>query len=287
MAADAEGRLMRLGFAFNPTSEKAVSLRARALAWCEARGVEAWATEAGDRGAADPQLPGTDALVVLGGDGTFLRAAQGAYAHDIPILGINSGKVGFLSKAESANMEAVLEGVVAGEWSIEPRMMLDVRLLPGGREEDAVRYTALNEAAVVRGSQARVVRLEVDVDASHVATWTADGLVVSSPTGSTGYSFSAGGPILDPTSRNLVVSAVAAYLTAVRTFVVGAAHVVTVRVVDAFDSLISVDGRIDVPLHVGDVVRVGARPEPIRFIEPDGGLPFWELLRQKAQLLPS
>jgi NAD+ kinase len=279
--------MKRIGFAFNPTNTQAVSLSGRAIEWCTARGIDAWSAEAGDRATADPLLPGTDALVVLGGDGTFLRAAQGAHTHDIPILGINSGKVGFLSKAESGDMEAVLDGLVAGRWTIEPRMMLDVRLLPGGGEEGAVSYVALNEAAVVRGAQARVVELEVSVDASHVATWIADGLVVSSPTGSTGYSFSAGGPILDPTSRNLVVSAIAAYLTAVRTFVVGPAHVVTVRVVDAFDSLVSVDGRIDVPLHVGDVVRVSARQEPIRFIEPDGAVPFWDLLRQKAQLLPS
>lgn len=279
--------MRRIGFAFNPTSRHAVALRDRALDWCRVRSVDAWAAEAGDRAEADPRLPGTDALVVLGGDGTFLRAAQSAHAHDVPILGINSGKVGFLSKAESVDMEGVLGGLVAGAWTIEPRMMLDVRLLPGGGEEGAVTYTALNDAAVVRGAQARVVQLEVSVDASHVATWIADGLVVSSPTGSTGYSFSAGGPILDPTSRNLVVSAIAAYLTAVRTFVVDPAHVVMVRVVEAFDSLVSVDGRIDVPLHVGDVVRVSARHEPIRFIEPDGALPFWELLRQKAQLLPS
>ena len=279
--------MKRIGFAYNPTNAQAVSLRGRAIAWCEARGIDAWSAEAGDRASADPLLPGTDALVVLGGDGTFLRAAQGAHAHDVPILGINSGKVGFLSKADSEDMEAVLAGLVAGSWVLEPRMMLDVRLLPAGSEEGAVSYTALNEAAVVRGAQARVVVLEVLVDSSHVATWTADGLVVSSPTGSTGYSFSAGGPILDPTSSNLVVSAIAAYLTAVRTFVVGPAHVVTVRVVEAFDSLVSVDGRIDVPLHVGDVVRVSARPDPIRFIQPDGALPFWELLRQKAQLLPS
>jgi NAD+ kinase len=279
--------MKRIGFAFNPTNDRAVALRDRALGWCDAHGIDAWAAEAGDRATADPQLPGTEALVVLGGDGTFLRAAQGAFAHDIPILGINSGKVGFLSKVESEDMQTVLGALVAGAWSVEPRMMLDIRLLPGGGEDGAVTYTALNEAAVVRGAQARVVELEVSVDASHVATWTADGLVVSSPTGSTGYSFSAGGPILDPTSWNLVVSAIAGYLAAVRTFVVGGAHVVTVRVVRAFDTLVSIDGRIDVPLHVGDVVRVSGRAEPLRFIEPDGGLPFWELLRQKAQLLPS
>ncbi|MEZ4596423.1 MAG: NAD(+)/NADH kinase [Chloroflexota bacterium] len=95
-------------------------------------------------------MAGAHALVVLGGDGTFLRAAQVAYAHDIPILGINSGKVGFLSKAEAEGMEAVLGALVAGAWVIEPRMMLDVRLLPGGEEDGAVGYVALNEAAVVR-----------------------------------------------------------------------------------------------------------------------------------------
>jgi NAD+ kinase len=279
--------MKRIGFAFNPTNGHAVELSAQAVAWATGRGLEAWATEAGDRAGAERSLPGTDALVVLGGDGTFLRAAQTASAHDVPILGINSGKVGFLSKAEAADMEAVLGGLVAGAYTIEPRMMLDVRLLPAGNEDAAIGYTALNEAAIVRGTQARVVGLEVSVDASHVVTWIADGMVVSSPTGSTGYSFSAGGPILDPTSRNLVVTAIAAYLTAVRTFVVSPAHVVSVRLTEAFDSVVSVDGRIDVPLHVGDVVRVSAREEPIRFIEPDGALPFWDLLRQKAQLLPS
>jgi NAD+ kinase len=279
--------MRRIGFAFNPTNAQAVALRGSALAWCAAEGIDAWAAEAGDRATADPLLPDTDALVVLGGDGTFLRAAQGAHMYGTPILGINSGKVGFLSKAESVDMESVLGGLVAGTWTIEPRMMLDVRLLPGGAESDAVSYAALNEAAVVRGGQARVVELEVSVDASHVVTWIADGLVISSPTGSTGYSFSAGGPILDPTSQNIVVSSIAAYLTAVRTFVVGPAHVVTVRVVDAFDSLVSVDGRIDVPLHVGDIVRVSVHRDPIRFIEPAGALPFWDLLRQKAQLLPT
>jgi NAD+ kinase len=225
--------------------------------------------------------------VVLGGDGTFLRAAQSASTHDVPILGINVGKVGFLSKAESEDMEVVLGLLVGGGYRIEPRMMLDVRLLPRGTDTGAFSYVALNEAAVVRGAQARVVHLEVSVDASHVVSWTADGVVVSSPTGSTGYSFSAGGPILDPTSRNLVVTSIAAYLTAVRTFVVGPAHLVSVRVVEAFDTLVSIDGRVDVPLHAGDVVQVGAREAPIRFIEPEGALPFWDLLRQKAELLPS
>jgi NAD+ kinase len=279
--------MKRIGFAYNPTNEQALELRERATGWCSVRGIESWASPAGDLHRVVGHLSATDALVVLGGDGTFLRAAQGAAAVDVPILGINCGKVGFLSKAESHAMESVLGHLVEGAWTIEPRMMLEVRVLPDGDESRAVTHLALNDAAVVRGSLARVVRLEVNVDESHVATWIADGLVICSPTGSTGYSFSAGGPILDPTSRNLIVTSVAAYLSSVRTFVVSPDHSVNVRVLDAFDCMVSIDGREDMPLHAGDEVRVSARARPIRFIEPRGALPFWELLRRKAELLPT
>lgn len=276
----------RLGFAYNPTNQAAVALQDRALAWCEAHEVDAWSAQAGEFPMLLERLPGTDALVVLGGDGTFLRAARAVATIDVPILGVNSGKVGFLSKAEAEALDDVLALLVDADYTIESRMTLEARLhRRSGADPDV--HVALNEAAVVRGSQARVVRLEVTVDASHLATWICDGMVVSSPTGSTGYSFSAGGPILDPTSRNLVVTPIAAYLTAIRSIVVAPQHAVTVRVQEAFDCLVSIDGREDYPLAVGDEVVVTARNQPIRFIEPRGSLPFWELLRRKAELLPS
>jgi NAD+ kinase len=277
----------RLGFAFNPTMDAAMVLRERALAWCSARGIDAWAAAASEYDTLVEELGTTEALIVLGGDGTFLRAARAVAVADIPILGINAGKVGFLSKAESDALESVLDQLLRKEYTLEPRMVLEARLLPLGREHGGAVHVALNEAAIVRGSQARVVRLELQVDGSHVATYIADGLVVASPTGSTGYSFSAGGPILDPTARNLVVTPIAAYLSAIRSIVVGARHTVTVRVVDAVDCQVSIDGREDVPLAIGDVVRVRARERPIHFIEPHGSMPFWELLRHKAELLPS
>ena len=279
--------MRRLGLAFNPTNEAAVALRDRALRWCADRGLDAWVAVASDRDALDASLPGSDGVLVLGGDGTFLRAAIACAAVDVPILGINCGKVGFLSKADSDALEDVLGLLTKGEYSFELRLMLETRLLPGGHDDGSAPRLALNEAAVVRGSQARVVRLEVTVDASHLATYICDGLVVASPTGSTGYSFSAGGPILDPTARNLVVTPVAAYLSAIRSIVVGPQHSVTVRLLDAHDCLVSIDGREDMPLQVGDAVVVSARERPVRFIEPRGALPFWELLRRKAELLPS
>jgi NAD+ kinase len=112
-------------------------------------------------------------------------------------------------------------------------------------------------------------------------------LVVASPTGSTGYSFSAGGPILDPTSRNLVVTPIAGYMSAIRSVVVSPRHTVRCRVLDAYDVQMSVDGREDRRLSIGDVVIVREAERPIKFIEPAGAVPFWDLLRRKSELLPS
>ncbi|CAN5748745.1 NAD(+)/NADH kinase [soil metagenome] len=279
--------MTRLGFAFNPTSRAALRLRDRALAWCAEQGAASWASPSGEVETLVAQLPVTDVLVVLGGDGTFLRAARAVAAVDVPILGINSGTVGFLSKAEPDALPDVLQALVIGDYTLEPRMTIEARLLPEGLGETAESHVALNEAAVVRGSQARVVRLEVSIDGSHLATYICDGLVVATPTGSTGYSFSAGGPILDPTSRNMVVTTIAAYLSAIRSIVVSPDHRVLVRVIEAYDSLVSIDGREDFPLKVGDAVEILARERPIRFVQPRGAPPFWELLRLKAELLPS
>jgi NAD+ kinase len=276
----------RVGFAYNPTKEAALELRERADAWCEANGIAHWAAPAGECKTLVDQLPGTGALVVLGGDGTFLRAARAVAEVDVPLLGVNLGKVGFLSKVETQGLEAVLGQLVAGEFEIDNRMGLQATIHPGGQDEAGETFFALNEIAVVRGALARVCRLDVEIGPSHLATFTADGLVVSSPTGSTGYSFSAGGPIVDPTSRNLVVTPIAGYLTAIRSVVVSPRHVVSCRVVDAYDVQMSADGREDRKLAIGDCVSVREFGRPIRLIAPVGAVPFWDLLRQKSELLP-
>ncbi len=275
----------RIGFAYNPTIEEAIELRERAAGWCRMRGIDQWAAAAGDTEALKAQLPTTDALVVLGGDGTFLRAIQAVVEVDVPILGLNVGKVGFLSKAEAHELETMLEKLRSGSFVIKERMALSGAVLPAGRPA-ASSFTALNDIVIARGSLARVVRIAVSIDESHLATFVADGLIVASPTGSTGYSFSAGGPILDPHSRNLVVTPIAGYLSAIRSVVVSPRQVVRCRVLDAHEALVSIDGREDRRIEVGDVVEVCALERPVRFLEPAGSQPFWDLLRTKVELLP-
>jgi NAD+ kinase len=277
----------RIGLAYNPTIDASLELRERAAGWLRLRGIDHWLAPAGDFETLVAELRTTDALIVLGGDGTFLRAARATAEVDVPLLGVNLGKVGFLSKIEANQLESMLSQLVAGEYEIDPRMAARANVHPGGSAEPSETFIALNDVVVARGTLARVVRLDVAIGSSHLATFIADGLVISTPTGSTGYSFSAGGPILDPIARNLIVTPIAGYLSAIRSVVVSPHQVVRCRVVDATEALISIDGREDRPVQVGDVVAVEALERPIRLIEPRGSLPFWDLLRHKVELLPS
>src|SRR5690349_1782651 len=277
----------RIGLAYNPTIDAADELRERAEGWLELRRIDHWSAAAGEFDILVRELPTSDALVVLGGDGTFLRAARATAEVDVPLLGVNLGKVGFLSKIEANELEETLGHVVTGDYLIDERMAARATIQPGGTEPATETFIALNDVVVARGTLARVVRLDVSIGESHLATFIADGLVVSTPTGSTGYSFSAGGPILDPVARNLIVTPIAGYLSAIRSVVVSPRQVVRCRVVDATEALISIDGREDRPVAVGDVVAVEALDRPIRLIEPRGSVPFWDLLRHKVELLPS
>ena len=279
--------MRRIGFAYNPTNEAASELRERAAGWCQMRGIDHWAAQAQDFETLCRELTSTDALVVLGGDGTLLRAARAVIQVDVPLLGVNLGKIGFLSKVEANELEAVLAKIAEGDYTIDPRMALEGRLLPGGKHEHAAVHHALNDIVVARGALARVVRMDVAIGPSHLATFIADGLVVSSPTGSTGYSFSAGGPIVAPESRNLIVTPIAGYLSAIRSVVVGPDQTVRCQIVDATEAIVSIDGREDVEIAVGDVVEVRALARPIQLIEPGGSQPFWDLFRRKVELLPS
>jgi len=281
--------MKRLGIVYNATNPLAVALQERAVTWCTRHELAVWIASGADVALIRTHLPGTELLLILGGDGTILRAVSALTTTDVPLLGVNTGKVGFLAKAEADQLEAVLGQVRDGAFDIEPRMALDVSIVPdpaGTTPTTAAHYAALNEAAIVRGSLARLIRVDVNIDETHLATYRADGLVVATPTGSTGYSFSAGGPILDPSSRNLVVTPIAAYLAGIHSVVVSPRHTVTVRVEAAHDVMVSIDGQTDLPLAVGDSVRVRARERPMRFMQPHGTPSFWDLLRQKVELLP-
>jgi len=227
--------LRRIGFAFNPYNAEARAVLDRAHAWCVANDVQAWDARAEDRGAiATACAAGTDLVCVLGGDGTFLRSASAIGESAVPALGINLGRVGFLAKVETDGLEAALDQVRAGDFTIEERFRIEAAIVrPDG--EVVERHACLNEVVVARGRRVRMIRLEVEVSGSHLATYVADAVVVATPTGSTAYSFSAGGSILDPRLRNMIITPVAAYLSPLHSVVAGEDHVVHLTLREASD----------------------------------------------------
>jgi len=277
--------MKRIGFVWNPYSDRAPGLLERGRAWCEAHGVEAWDASGDARERIGDEMATTDLVCVLGGDGTFLRTARAIGGSGVPALGINLGRIGFLAKVESDGLEAALEQVVAGDYGVENRFRIAARLVraSGSVEE----HECLNEVVVARGSRVRMIQVEVEVSGSHLATYVADAVVVATPTGSTAYSFSAGGSILDPRLRNMIITPVAAYLSPLHSVVAGEDHVVHLTLRDVHDgAFVSLDGQTDVPMAIGDRVEVRALPEPLRMIELAGSTPFYDLLRTKASLLP-
>ena len=277
--------MSRFGFAFNPTNPQARAALERAQAWCATNGVEAWDSEADDRKRIAAECVGSDLICVLGGDGTFLRAARGIGDSAVPTLGINLGRVGFLAKVETDDLETALAKVAGGDFALEDRFRIEASIIReiGGPE----RLACLNEVVVARGTRVRMIQVEVEVSGSHLATWVSDGVVVATPTGSTAYSFSAGGSVLDPRLRNMIITSVAGYLSPLRSVVAGEDHVVRLTLRQAVSgATISIDGQWDMPMAVGETVEVRALPAPLRMVELSGSTPFYDLLRTKASLLP-
>jgi NAD+ kinase len=277
--------MRRIGFAWNPYSDRAPELLARGRAWCVANDVEAWDAPGDARDRIGEELHDTDLVCVLGGDGTFLRTSRAIGGSGVPALGINLGRVGFLAKVESDGLERALDQVAAGDYAVEDRFRISARVVR--RDGQVEEHACLNEVVVARGSRVRMIQLEVEVSGAHLATYVADAVVVATPTGSTAYSFSAGGSILDPRLRNMVITPVAAYLSPLHSVVAGEGQEVDLTLREAHDgALISIDGQEDLPMRVGDRVEVRALPEPLRMIEPTGSTSFYDLLRTKASLLP-
>ena len=164
----------------------------------------------------DQELPKADLLICFGGDGTILHAASDATRHDVPVMGVNMGSVGFMAELERGELNLLTE-LAKGNYTTEKRMMLDVNVYRG--EKRIMRALALNDAVISKGSMARVAEMEVLADGQQIMEVHGDGVIVSTPTGSTAYSMSAGGPIAEPTSQNIIVTPVCAHQLAARAMV--------------------------------------------------------------------
>lgn len=203
----------------------------------------------------EDEIKSADLLIAFGGDGTILHLAKTVALHDVPVLGINLGSLGFMSELEPNELER-LRDLVNWNFSVESRMMLDVSVQRGGRT--VYSNIALNDAVISKGSIARVVRLETFTEEGRLTRVTGDGVVISTPTGSTGYSMAAGGPIVEPTARNLLLTPICPHSTRADSYVLSPEHVITVEATDANRKFVylSVDGSKAFSLKNGDQIRV-------------------------------
>ncbi|HEX9122017.1 MAG TPA: NAD(+)/NADH kinase [Actinomycetota bacterium] len=275
--------MKRVGFVVHPAREAAAEAAKRLGEWLGERGIEARWFEGAlteDAVAATTFAAGLDLIVSVGGDGTFLRAAHVSSRNGCPVLGVKVGRVGFLTEVDPDGATSLLERVMDGSAVIEDRLAVVAESARGAFEPQ----WALNEMMVEKRARHRLVRLALYVDEVYVTTFSADGVIVATPTGSTAYSFSAGGPIVTPTIPCLLVTPVAAHMVFDRTLVLSSDEHVTLEVVGEEAGLISADGRESMELPVGARVRIGAAPRPARVVRPDDAPPFHALVRSKFDL---
>ncbi|WP_126427509.1 NAD(+)/NADH kinase [Brevibacillus marinus] len=220
-------------------------------------------------------------LCVLGGDGTLLGIARQLAGHALPILGINLGTLGFLSEAEPDNLQVAAESLLSGAYDVERRMMLEATLYRQGKA--LATYTAMNDIGIAKGSFCRIIQCAVYLDEHYVATFNGDGVIISSPTGSTAYSLSAGGPIVAPNVEVLLLTPVAPHSLTARPMVFSADQVIRVEVDAVHREMgLSIDGQFGYRLEGGDVICVKRSPHVTPLIKWKGSS-FFEVIRSKLQ----
>src|SRR3954451_15666333 len=233
-------------------------------------------------GADDDPAEGVELVFVLGGDGTLLRAAEVARPAGVPVLGVNLGRVGFLAEADSDALADTVQRVVDGDYQVEERMTIDVTVTDGGTE--LARTWALNEASVEKSTRERVLDALIEVDGRPVSAFGCDGVLCATPTGSTAYAFSAGGPIIWPDVQALLVVPSNAHAMFARPLVVSRDSVITVHIdPDGSPAVLTCDGGRLIDLPPGARVRVTNGKTPVRLVRLWDG-PFTDRLVQKFSL---
>ncbi|HSW10605.1 MAG TPA: NAD(+)/NADH kinase [Bacillota bacterium] len=279
------------GVALHANLDKAdaVAIARRLVAWLEDRGtcVRLTPETAGAVGRADLRvsLPdgtdGLDFLIVLGGDGSLLGAARLVAARGLPLLGVNLGRLGFLTEVEGPDLFSALPLFLRGEGEIEERAMLRVQVRRAGMA--VWERLALNEAVVSKGPFARTVGVQVRAGGQPVAAYGGDGVIVATPTGSTAYSLSAGGPIVHPGVDALLITPICAHTLYARTLAVPSSEPITVRLAgDATGTVLTIDGHEGVPLERDDEVAATLAAERVRLLRRPG----WSFYRVLSAKLP-
>jgi NAD+ kinase len=222
-------------------------------------------------------LDATEVLVTIGGDGTMLRAVHETAPRKIPIIGVNLGRVGFMSEIEAKDALDGLGWYLDGNARVDERTMIQAFM----GENVSGPYHALNDVVLGRGSEIRLIDMSVVVNGVHLETYRADALVVATATGSTGYSLALGGPVMDPESRSFLLKPVAAHMSLQGGLVLPPGATVEMTLETESEAVCSVDGFVDLPVRTGESVRVEVSPHTARFLRRSPTTSFYESLTRR------
>jgi NAD+ kinase len=257
--------MKKIGIYFNPRREDAINYSLELENLLKAKGIKTWACSAWEPHKSQSHLKASDLVISIGGDGTILRTAKAIIPHPLPILGINLGNLGFMSELSVNQVKTGLESILQGQGWIEERAMLEISL------RRRTLY-ALNDVFIGRRSSARLVAIDCRVNGTLLTTYRTDGLIAATASGSTGYALAAGGPILDPQARDIILIPVAPHFSFDKPLVLPPQSKIELRVTTTHEAMGSVDGQIEYGLRSGDRVKIQLSGFTSKFIrlQPKG-----------------
>ncbi len=272
----------RIGILYHPINKATYPLAQELKDFLGQRGVTVWLCSAWESEEAKCQVDGTDLIITVGGDGTILRAAQVAVSNSIPITGINLGRLGFMTELGVEEAKERLPALLTGEGWIDERAMLEADIREPDSKTRSVFY-ALNDVVVARGKIARMIRVGASVDGKPLITYKADGVIVATATGSTGYSLSAGGPILHPQAEDFLLLPLLPHLSSDYTLVLPAKVVVKLNLSVTHQATLSIDGHINLPASDGATIGVKQSAYKTRFLRILPEKSFYGSLERKLR----
>ena len=258
------GSVNKIGILYHPKVEAAQVSSSELEKGLARDGLDVWTCSAWEPERITPLLPGTDLVVTVGGDGTILRGIQAVSETDVPVIGVNLGKLGFMTELSAAEAEEGLRHVIAGKGWLDERTMLEATLVSGKKAPQTCH--ALNDIVAARGGVARLIRVAAAVDGTPYALFKADAVIAATATGSTGYSLAAGGPIIYPQSKDFLLTPVAPHLGTAYPVVVSGESTAVLRVETYLEATLSIDGHINLPLEDGDTITIRRSPRTGRFL---------------------
>ncbi|MCK5535050.1 NAD(+)/NADH kinase [bacterium] len=266
----------------NPQKKEVKSIFPSLVNWLEKKKIEVSVNQTGKE-----NFKKTDLVVVLGGDGTILKAARLVVPFGIPVLGINLGEFGFLSGINVKSLYSTLERILKKDYYIEERILLTAKVIgplsSNKKNNSKFFFLSLNDIVVKNASSARVIKLKVKLGSKQITQWVGDGLIVATPTGSTAYSLAAFGPIVYPTLPVLIITPICPHLLSFRSLVLPAGELISIQVDSGKNVMLSVDGQEEMNLGYNDIIEIKQAKKKLKLVCLSGNADYFQILNKKLK----